>query len=185
LITVKCRLLQLIVAIGLLLTLATAALWVRSFWITYTVAFDRSGTFAGRGWAEIHGWVHMLPRMVVIAWWQNPSLYGMQAQERFDLRLERDPTMPGLLAPRDTIWKKLGFNHSVQATSHVIWIPSWLIIGCCAGTSALAAWPLRRMRRRRTRAARGLCLACGYDLRGAEHARCPECGAVVTAAAAV
>ena len=24
---------------------------------------------------------------------------------------------------------------------------------------------------------RGLCVACGYDLRGAEHEACPECGA--------
>ena len=30
----------------------------------------------------------------------------------------------------------------------------------------------RRMIRRR----RGLCLKCGYDLRGAEHEVCPECG---------
>ncbi len=31
---------------------------------------------------------------------------------------------------------------------------------------------LRRLIRRR----RGLCLACGYDLRHGEHEACPECG---------
>lgn len=40
----------------------------------------------------------------------------------------------------------------------------WLIFG---GLSLV-----RRILRRR----RGLCLRCGYDLRGAAHSRCPECG---------
>lgn len=31
--------------------------------------------------------------------------------------------------------------------------------------------------RTRTRIERGLCLACGYDLRASEGATCPECGA--------
>ncbi len=31
--------------------------------------------------------------------------------------------------------------------------------------------------RRRARRKRGLCVACGYDLRHADHEACPECGA--------
>lgn len=30
--------------------------------------------------------------------------------------------------------------------------------------------------RRRYRVRAGLCVACGYDLRGTDHAACPECG---------
>ncbi len=37
----------------------------------------------------------------------------------------------------------------------------------------------RGIARRWLRRHRGLCLACGYDLRGAVHERCPECGVVV------
>jgi hypothetical protein len=33
--------------------------------------------------------------------------------------------------------------------------------------------------RRSSRVRRGLCGACGYDLRGASHSACPECGANV------
>ncbi|MCH8152134.1 MAG: hypothetical protein IH830_07150 [Planctomycetes bacterium] len=33
--------------------------------------------------------------------------------------------------------------------------------------------------RRHTRRKRGLCLACGYDLRHAEHDACPECGGLL------
>ncbi len=42
----------------------------------------------------------------------------------------------------------------------------WLLI--------LGAFALRRVSRRK----RGLCVACGYDLRHADHEACPECGAV-------
>ncbi len=37
---------------------------------------------------------------------------------------------------------------------------------------------LRRLIRQR----RGLCPACGYDLKHAEHESCPECGAAYAAA---
>ncbi len=36
-----------------------------------------------------------------------------------------------------------------------------------------ASWPVGR---RIIRSRRGLCLWCGYDLQGAAHDRCPECG---------
>ncbi len=37
---------------------------------------------------------------------------------------------------------------------------------------------LRRLIRQRRRQRRGLCPACGYDLRHAEHEACPECGVI-------
>ena len=54
-------------------------------------------------------------------------------------------------------------------------VPIWLI----AGTMAILpfCWMLRRARLRH-RWVRGLCIACGYDLR-ATRDRCPECGTVV------
>jgi hypothetical protein len=41
--------------------------------------------------------------------------------------------------------------------------------------AAFSALPAFRGRRRRARAAQGLCPACGYDLRASPE-RCPECG---------
>ena len=48
-----------------------------------------------------------------------------------------------------------------------------LLPGACFGIAYMG-------RRRRTRAERGLCPACGYDLR-ATPGRCPECGAAAAA----
>ncbi len=75
----------------------------------------------------------------------------------------------------------------------VAWIPAWeytrflslglrpIVLGFIVNTIVYAAilwliipgpFALRRLIRRR----RGLCPACGYDLRHVEHGACPECG---------
>jgi hypothetical protein len=54
--------------------------------------------------------------------------------------------------------------------------PTWFVALLAAGMIVFAARFLRRERRLRQRRAAGECLACGYDLRGVEHACCPECG---------
>lgn len=41
-----------------------------------------------------------------------------------------------------------------------------------------------RMLRRMNRHRQGRCIECGYDLRGADHAVCPECGSDVQASRA-
>lgn len=61
-----------------------------------------------------------------------------------------------------------------------IQVPLW------APLLILAVLPARRARRaaaRWRRVRRGLCAACGYDLRGSAASRCPECGAVRAALA--
>ncbi len=62
------------------------------------------------------------------------------------------------LLPLRPIWTSFAVNTFFYAA--VLWL---LIPGPFA---------LHRLIRRR----RGLCLACGYDLRHAEHEACPECG---------
>lgn len=60
------------------------------------------------------------------------------------------------------------------STELVIEIPLWIpiiILGTLSGLLLVPSWRRRRGRRRRRR---GLCVACGYDLRGS-IAYCPEC----------
>lgn len=62
----------------------------------------------------------------------------------------------------------------------------WAVVGVQLPFIALVAAVLPacqfvRQRRRRRRLSSGLCLSCGYDLRGTPG-RCPECGTVIMAA---
>ncbi|MEE9129392.1 MAG: hypothetical protein V3T84_05190 [Phycisphaerales bacterium] len=65
--------------------------------------------------------------------------------------------MPKVL-PLRPIW--LGFAINTVFYAAILWLLT------------LGPFTARRHIRRK----RGLCLKCGYDLRGAEHEACPECG---------
>ena len=69
-------------------------------------------------------------------------------------------------------WNSWTFSDGRTRTS--IDIPIWLVAVPAVGLCVLLAQPRRRLRERR-----GLCLKCGYNLRGAEHEVCPECGAAL------
>ena len=56
-----------------------------------------------------------------------------------------------------------------------IGVPFWPLI-LVLGSTLCISWI--RLRRRRKRKQLGLCLECGYDLRGSGE-RCPECGTLV------
>lgn len=56
-------------------------------------------------------------------------------------------------------------------------VPSWTLALSLAVLPALAVRAAVRRARRRRRSATGLCVDCGYDLRGTPG-RCPECGRV-------
>jgi hypothetical protein len=67
-------------------------------------------------------------------------------------------------------------NHPIYKDSMVVVSPMWFVTLVFAVPPALRVLT-RRRRHRRYRIAQGLCVACGYDLRGSEGA-CPECSAV-------
>jgi hypothetical protein len=54
-------------------------------------------------------------------------------------------------------------------------VPIWLVLVLTASGIILSVWRMVRKRRYRTRREKGLCLSCGYDLRGTPG-RCSECG---------
>ena len=60
-------------------------------------------------------------------------------------------------------------------------VPYWLVIAVCGGLGWWMGSERRLIRRRRQR---GLCVTCGYDLRGT-LGLCPECGAVPKPASAI
>jgi hypothetical protein len=84
--------------------------------------------------------------------------------------------LPARYATGTTFWNHVGFSYrSAQGYSWGFAFPFWLIH--LLTLPLLAIWYKRniRFKKRMARRGEGLCLACGYDLRGSED-RCPECG---------
>lgn len=64
--------------------------------------------------------------------------------------------------------------HTHHRFHHALFVPIWLLLAI-TGTFpviALIRGPLRHRYRRRS----GLCLKCGYNLKGNQSGTCPECG---------
>jgi hypothetical protein len=186
-----------VAALSLVLFVAMAALWVRSYFVADAVA----------------GCVSETPRSeVCVQAWSN---YGSISLRRFDLTLSGATAPPPGYRLRDGLhfdvgqkqhwktgdagpWGQNRFHHLLGFRSHDgtyrrrlpdvtmverdrgIALPHWLPMVLAAAAPALW-WRQRRKRRMRRHA--GLCEACGYDL-CATPQRCPECGAVPGGAAA-
>src|SRR5688500_13168421 len=169
-----------------ILFVMTAVLWVRSLWVADTLQHvSRIVTADGsmrdlkiRG-VESNGGVLSVARMSVTGdawrgsagWLAPPAGWAVisQPQPSFGFVVRRPPWF-GLTRDRGT---RLGPKTFVDRDS--VSIPCWLLMII---TGILPATLVRRAAlhvRSRRRVARGLCRACGYDVR-ASTGRCPECG---------
>jgi hypothetical protein len=167
-------------ATSLLLCLATAGLWVRSYWVGDMFGATRvEASFVGREIQLFHY------RMFLASYrGEFGTLYGWSE------RPEDSPTPPwefsldhpavGLAAYGpdrrfSARWEEIG---GYGYTTQILRVPDWSLVAALAVLPAIFAFrQIRAVRRRRRRSRLGLCPACGYDLR-ASPGRCPECGAV-------
>jgi hypothetical protein len=186
----KRRAVRIAFGLGLLLTLAATALWVRGFWVrdefyvTRVVAdggvvVDRGVRFSAESTTfmlYVHRYEYGSP----------PSLHDIPAgQMGSGFFHTSQPSGPFWLTNRGPgmLMSRLGFRFTWGRFGRQfeagVFVPAWFVVLMLALLTALPGMWLRRDARRRRRAANGQCVPCGYDLRGAEHERCPECGAVV------
>jgi hypothetical protein len=104
--------------------------------------------------------------------------YDAQAEQAILQRMERSG---GGFSAAELAVARAGVQYRVArlASPPTLWkieFPLWIVVV----VSALIPWSWLRWRRRQARQERierGLCPACGYDLR-ATPTRCPECGAI-------
>ena len=181
----KRRLLNLLTALSLLLCVAVCVLWVRSYWRYDLAGWDaRSvapilGSYRGHVlWAAEWGGEESrsgsLPRSD-----SDSGDDGPDDRRRFNY--DNGPVD----SDSEVVWNNLrrkaalsvaGFIYTFAADStppfRMVITPSWFVALLCAILPARRLW---RSRTRRLRSRRGLCPACGYDLR-ATPGRCPECG---------
>jgi hypothetical protein len=142
------------VALCLLAALLSAALWARGLSVRDEIVVHA----AGRKWI-----VSTFPHHLFVLGHTDP---GPWRAESYELGMTQYPA-----APR--YWE-LRYEADVNGLVR-IGIPFWLLVLVATGPPAYSC--LRRFRDLRWRH-RGLCRACGYDLR-ASRDRCPECGMAI------
>jgi hypothetical protein len=185
---VRRRLFNLAAAVSLVLLLACAALWVRSYFVhDYLV---RNREVAWHFWSapgRVEAWV---------IWWRDSTsgvMPGMPEWPKDEHFRYSQPSPAGLPKPAGPgipgvthYGRGLGFEFErdvpvvpaprgrtyVGTPAILVVVPHWFLMLLSLPLPAL--WLVRFRRSRRQR--QGLCASCGYDLRATPD-RCPECGA--------
>ena len=150
--------------IGLLLSVA---LWGTSYW--------KCPRFDGRSfyWSSCAGAFHLM-------WGESAEMISDDSGYHLD-DFEYSEFWPPGLGSRIGYYipdLERAYNPDVAEESSIgllanysyLVVPYWLTIASCAVILGLSWRPLRRKRKKL-----GLCVKCGYDLRGSKE-RCPECG---------
>ena len=159
-------------AASLLVCLAAAVFAVRGIWRSDWVNYAghrnsvMAASIGSTGWYTywadatigVHGW-HAGSDPATAPYFQMPPADHLHL---LGLSLVRGRTAPSQNSP-------LGGNRFYMT----LMVPHWML---ALAAAVLPAFWLRRHRRHLGRLTRGLCPACGYDLRASPE-RCPECGA--------
>jgi hypothetical protein len=188
----KRRLLNLLTALSLLLLAATGVLWVASYWGSHSIGFERirpPGEFPGSrgaGASTVSGVIQVESlRQVYEAetypphWWAEIDK-GWTWQAGWNRYGNGFRARLSALASRPVLgfrfWDAKFDRDGAPGRSVGIIVPFWALTAVWTVLPILWARRAIRSRRVRLRRAWGLCVACGYDLRGSRGA-CPECGA--------
>jgi hypothetical protein len=187
------KLFNLAAAMSLVLCVATAVFWVRSYWGSDYVEFEKvspplqSGSVniniqTGLGRVQVQGLAQVYPPEIYKSWARERVGRGwtMAAAGRmsYAARPDFDPNPCPFYSKAVVGFQSA--NHfqkpyGLPGIFRGVVIPLWSI---CILLGALPVYRFMKWYHLRERARRGLCAICGYDLRATPD-RCPECGTAV------
>jgi hypothetical protein len=176
------------------LCVATAGLWVRSYWVadsfvresmaslevngslrfiheSWRIQTVQGGVYYSHGWTEPFMANDMAPSQR--EWWEHDTPRVFAMPQRRGLRRW---SLAGIVVaqfPHDQVrlWIRAGFDGEAL---RIVRVPYWLpTVAFVLLSAASVNWAMRRQRAQ----VPGLCAVCGYDLRATPD-RCPECGNV-------
>jgi hypothetical protein len=163
-----------VTSVSLLLCLATACLWARSYW-----RWDRYRVHSG-GASDYHlvcgSGVAGLTITTDDLWSFHHYPFAWQ---RGGPQYATGPAPPNPFRPGRSFWNRLGFcdftfvnaGNAFETSFRTINVPLWF--PALVSAAPAAGWLVHFRRRPRFKA--GQCRYCGYDLRATPD-RCPECG---------
>jgi len=185
--------------VSLILLLATAVAWPWSYVSRAAVGWGGASTRDGGGDGERARRVQLILEQGRFGVLYVASLDPEPVAGRPWYRSDRHrAALYDAWAPYSSDWRQgggrfpalTGFTlgrHSDNAApptywSHWVIMPFWPVALACAPLPVVRLGRVRSARRARRREAKGLCPACGYDLR-ASPSGCPECGMTAPAVA--
>jgi hypothetical protein len=186
------RLFDAVAIASLLLCMATAAVWALSHWRmdewTYHGPASADGGYArivdvasDDGLVEVHAtWVDVRAKESWTAGYTTgTAATDRQMGERIGhyVRYWGGSYQHGIFISRQTRSLQGRGPFPPGAFDTYVIVPYWMPMAALAVLPIFELRHIFRWRRRRHRRLHGLCLVCGYDLRGTPQ-RCPECGTV-------
>ena len=166
------RLLNLLTLLSLRMFVVVAAIWLRSYVAWDLMHVRTTGRWFHGGWAcgnlRAGTWLtaeNDPPEFTPVRWRALPTIRARELLTGYEAGASYRLNALG--------FQYLALGNSRAASHRMVIVPIWAV---ALATAVMPTWRLHQRRRLRLRSATGLCLTCGYDLRGTPH-RCPECGA--------
>jgi 4-amino-4-deoxy-L-arabinose transferase-like glycosyltransferase len=174
--------------VSLVICVAVAGLWVRSYFVVDRLNNQpRPGRDYGMLSVEgrlifatlktrTDGWNAGWPKVYGLALWISQGVDDIPIPPDYSFsRSDFDASSPTRFNFFGMVFsKKLRSCYDSSDTLDFVSLPMWMV---AAPAAVLPLIRLRRGWRARRRRVEGLCLVCGYDLRATPD-RCPECGTV-------